>query len=289
MTDSAEEWTANPANVLRRRHGDPVAVPELSLNFLGTTYGDDVEADPADYIECTNRHYDDQYFALRRDNPAFRNVVYARSVDRGDELWLQYWFWYFLNDYELAFGIDVHEGDPSFIEAGYHETDFYDLCDGKQPAKSPLQFVDVTAAPGWLTWPGHWGSTRAKYAGPDAPCHHVQWADPRALLATARAVHQKDPPGAPHVTVRPRDGRLRVQFDTSRCEAPPRRVIVTINSRDEKSEPPRALRIPVTLFDPPNPVRALVRRISSSAGRFLYAIRRALHIDHGRRSDAPLV
>jgi hypothetical protein len=140
-------------------------------------------------------------------------------------------------------------------------------------------------------------------------------------------VHQKDPPGAPHVSVRPRDGRLRVQFDTSRCEAPPRRVIVTINSRDEKSEPPRALRIPVTLllrgeidtripissrkhydvriagvdhldrptpatiylFDPPNPVRALIRRISSSAGRALYAVRRALHIDHGRRSDAPLV
>src|SRR3954447_23011160 len=116
FADAAEEWTLNAANVLYRTHGDPVRVPALSLDFLGPTYTDGVVADPKDFIECTDRHYDRQYAALRSANQQLRNVLYGRSIVRDGVLWLQYWFWYFLNDYQLAFGIDVHEGDWEMIQ-----------------------------------------------------------------------------------------------------------------------------------------------------------------------------
>ena len=69
----------------------------------------------------------DSMHDIRAAHPEFRNVVYGRTVHAGAELWLQYWFFYFLNDYQLAWGIDVHEGDWEMIQlrfpAGASEPD----------------------------------------------------------------------------------------------------------------------------------------------------------------------
>lgn len=43
-------------------------------------------------------------------------MIYGRAVRSHDGLWLQYWFFYFLNDYQLAWGIDVHEGDWEMVQ-----------------------------------------------------------------------------------------------------------------------------------------------------------------------------
>ena len=380
FADAADEWTRNPANRLHRRDGMIIAPPKLALEYLGSTYPDGVEAHEDDYIACSDRHYDEQYAALRSSDQSLRNVIYGRAIVGSSGLWLQYWFWYFLNDYQLALGIDVHEGDwemvqlhiapgaqepdeavyaqhtysqikpwdevrrhdgdaqrprvyvargshASFFEPGYHETDFYDVCDGEQvPKTKPIELRDVTTPPAWMLWPGHWGSTKARYPGPGAPCAHPQWNDPESLRRIAHVVREKEPPGAPHIVVRPHDERLWLQFDTSHCDAPPHVIVVTINSRDETTTPPRAFRIPVVdflrgtistripmsrhkhydvrvasvdhqdrpspaeiyLFDPPNPLRAAVRRLTSGLGHVFYAMRRALHRDGHRRSDAPL-
>src|SRR4051812_20990211 len=224
FADDASEWTRNPGNVLVRADGVEVSPPALSLDYLGPTYPDGVKALPGDYIKCSTGDYDGQYRTLRRENPDLRNVIYGRTVPGTSGLWLQYWFWYFLNDYQLAFNIDVHEGDwemiqlrippgeqapslavyaqhtycevrgwddvhrlpeelkrqgkapapgdehrplvyvgrgshASLFEPGYHETDFYELCDGKQPVKGQTRLEDVSEPPAWLCWPGHWGST----------------------------------------------------------------------------------------------------------------------------------
>src|SRR3954451_825596 len=92
FADDASEWTRNPANVLVRSDGREIARPSLSLDYLGPTYPDGMEARPTDYIKCTDRHYDRQYFALRRDNQDVRNVVYGCAVEGATGLWLQYWF-----------------------------------------------------------------------------------------------------------------------------------------------------------------------------------------------------
>jgi hypothetical protein len=391
FADDAAEWTRAPTNALHRNDGKVVSVADgLSLDELGPTYRDGVAADPTDYIAAGRRDYDRQYGALRSADPSLRNVVYGRAVDGARGLWLQYWFWYFLNDYQLALGIDVHEGDwemiqlhvpagasepeeavfaqhtycqvkpwehvvrlaavlpqldrppepgaenrpvvyvgrgshASFFEPGYHETDFYDLCDGRQPPKTTPRLVDVTNPPAWMLWPGHWGSTKLRYAGPSAPCAHEQWSDPDWLLGKAQPVHEREPPGAPHLVARVHDERLVVEFDASPCEHPPATIVVTVNCSDDKA-PPRALRFSVAdllggrletrvaihrrkhydvrvasvdaddrpswahifLFEPPNLLRSLVRRAGSAAGHVVYRLRRWLSIDEGRRSDAPL-
>jgi hypothetical protein len=90
---------------------------QLTLRFLDEgryTSGDEVQ--PGDLIEAASDDYSRQYAALRGARPELRNVIYGRSVASHTGLWLQYWFFYFLNDYQLAWGIDVHEGDWEMIQ-----------------------------------------------------------------------------------------------------------------------------------------------------------------------------
>jgi hypothetical protein len=367
FADSAEEWTASPDNRLVRHDGEPVAVGEgLSLDFLGPSYADGRKAEKADAIESRSEDYSRRYAELREAHQEFRNVIYGRVVPEGDELWLQYWFFYFLNDYQLAWGIDVHEGDwemvqlriptgveepdvacyaqhnacelrpwervrrdgdhplvfvgrgshASFFDPGYHPTDFYDITSGERQPQTPVRLMDVTDAPAWLEWPGHWGRTRrTKYPGPGAPCSHPQWSRPSALLETAWEVPLEEPPGAPRLKVkRQRDRRLAIDFDATRCDRPLKRLVVTVNSSDEKRTPPRPFRFALSrvvsgrlvtdielarekhydvrvatvdlgdrpsmaklfLFEPPNPLLTLRRHVTGAAGWVVYRLRRLL-------------
>jgi hypothetical protein len=391
FADDAAEWTLAPGHRLRRRHGDALAGADLALDRLDTRYADGTEADPADVIEATDSRYGAAYAALRTDHQELRNVIYGRAVRGAHDLWLQYWFFYFLNDYQLAWGIDVHEGDwemiqlrlegdgdaaraveaayaqhtfcevrawedvwrldrekreageepapgdedrplvfvgrgshASFFQPGYHPTDFYDITDGRQRAKTDTRLVDVTEAPGWLRWPGHWGGERTGYKGPSAPRRHAQWGRPDALLATAREVPLEPEPGAPRLAVRRRRGHLAVDVDATTCPDPLDRLIVTVNCVDDAKAPPRVFRFGVAeaaavsletridldpkrrydvrvavvdtagrptaaqvfWFLPSRFFRDLLRRAGALAGRLIWALRVVVHGDEGRRTDA---
>src|SRR5919204_509780 len=114
FADSAAEWTDNPGNVLLDASGRTVAVAGEGLDLAllatackdGTATDNDVIGDPArDYQEQARRlHAQDQY----------RNRAYGRAVVEGDVVWLQYWFFYFYNDYNLIGTVlkaGLHEGD----------------------------------------------------------------------------------------------------------------------------------------------------------------------------------
>lgn len=120
FADSAEEWTLNPGNRLRRgADGSVIATvgDRLTLAFLsGDTYPGGGGVDPSDLIESSSDDYSSQYIELRRANPGLRNVMYGRAVDTAKGTWLQYWFFYFLNDYQLAWGFGVHEGDWEMVQ-----------------------------------------------------------------------------------------------------------------------------------------------------------------------------
>jgi hypothetical protein len=127
FADSAAEWTDNPANALRRGpNGGGGALlaksrpgpgeGQLSLSFLGEArypIGETVE--PTDVIGSSRRDYRDQYVALRRDR-SYANRMYGRAKKDLGRLWLQYWFFYFFNDYSLAGGFGLHEGDWEMIQ-----------------------------------------------------------------------------------------------------------------------------------------------------------------------------
>ncbi len=121
FADSAEEWTLNPGNRLRRS-GDGGAVlakagEGLSLDFLRPgSYPNGEQVRDSDLIEAGGEDYDEQYLRLRSANQQLRNRFYGRLVRNTHEAWLQYWFFYFLNDYRLAWGSGVHEGDWEMVQ-----------------------------------------------------------------------------------------------------------------------------------------------------------------------------
>jgi len=119
FADSAELWTLNPGNRLRGKDGTTIASvgDRLTLDFLRPgEYPDGTEVAPSDVVEAGNEDYSRQYLELRRDNPHLRNVIYGHVAETPKGAWLQYWLFYFLNDYQLAWGAGVHEGDWEMVQ-----------------------------------------------------------------------------------------------------------------------------------------------------------------------------
>jgi hypothetical protein len=124
FADSAAQFTDAPGVALRRgpqggKAGALIASamptgsePKLSLAFLGPqTYGNGAKVDKTDVIGVRGQDYRAQYVKLRTSRPDLNNRMYARAVHANGRLWLQYWLWYFYNDYQLALGFGTHEGD----------------------------------------------------------------------------------------------------------------------------------------------------------------------------------
>lgn len=129
FADSAAQYMVNPGNELRRGRGDDAgggviarAQPraeeqQLALGFLGPkTYADGSPVEKGDLIGVEGQDYRAQYRRLRIARPDLKNVLYGHAVEANGRLWLQYWLWYFYNDYQLAFGIGTHEGDWEMVQ-----------------------------------------------------------------------------------------------------------------------------------------------------------------------------
>jgi hypothetical protein len=153
--DSAAEWTSNPGNELRRADG-PLGLGELlasgtklTLDYLGATqYADGREVRDGDRIGDPKKTYPEQYVALRAAHPELRNRMYGHAVESNGTLWLQYWFFYFYNDYNLALGIGLHEGDWEMIQLRMHDgaPDLAVYAQHRQAEKRP--WAHVTKVPG---------------------------------------------------------------------------------------------------------------------------------------------
>jgi hypothetical protein len=132
--DSAAEWTDNPGHELRRadaggrpgaliaREGGGDGIPALTLQFLAPGhYPDGTEVRDDDRIGDPRTDYRAQYVALREQRPDLRDRMYGRAVQSRGRLWLQYWFFYFYNDYNLAAGKGRHEGDWEMVQLRIHD------------------------------------------------------------------------------------------------------------------------------------------------------------------------
>jgi hypothetical protein len=309
FADDAAQFTDAPGIELRRgatvlASSQPAAgqEPRLTLAFLGpATYGSGQAVEKADLISVRGQDYRGQYVKLRQARPDLNNRLYGRAVEVNGRLWLQYWAWYFYNDYQLALGFGTHEGDwesvqfriapdgdlpdvavyaqhrngerrdwedvekltddpdtpvvyvargshAAYFEAGYHETEaFYDLADGKRPApKLALEIVD-DAEHAWLRWPGRWGDTTPRdrkldldQSSPTGPGTKKHWRNPDSLLDNAKKPVLRATPRAPDVRMtRTKGNRLQIDYDFSTRTVPPRALVVTVNSRNEKGVPPK--------------------------------------------------
>jgi hypothetical protein len=97
--------------------------PAKTLGLGWPKYSDGTNGEAADRLSIAGRDYRTQYVALRKQRPDLRNKIVARAVRDPDtgQLWLQYWFWYFYNDYQLAFNVGLHEGDWEMIQLGLED------------------------------------------------------------------------------------------------------------------------------------------------------------------------
>jgi hypothetical protein len=129
FADDAAQFTDAPGIELRRAAlvGKPGVVlaraetgakePKLTLAFLDpTTYVTGQAVEKTDLISVRGRDYREQYVRLRQERPDLNNRLYGRAVQANGRLWLQYWAWYFYNDYQLALGFGTHEGDWESVQ-----------------------------------------------------------------------------------------------------------------------------------------------------------------------------
>ena len=130
FADSAAQFTDAPGITLRRRartRGTPgetrasaqpaAGEAQLSLGFLGPKqYGSGAKVAKTDVIGAHGKNYRAQYVALRTSRRDLNNRIYGRAVTVNGRLWLQYWLWYFYNDFQLALGVGTHEGDWECVQ-----------------------------------------------------------------------------------------------------------------------------------------------------------------------------
>jgi hypothetical protein len=92
-------------------------LPALALKVLrDTDYGDSNPVAETDRICLASSRYRTDYSRLRAARPELRNRIYGHARDGSDgRLWLQYWFGYVYNDYQLAARFGLHEGDWEMI------------------------------------------------------------------------------------------------------------------------------------------------------------------------------
>jgi hypothetical protein len=130
FADSAAQYTEAPGITLRRAPPADTVIasavpdgeePKLRLSFLGpTTYGNGAPVEPTDVIGVRGKDYRAQYLRLRTSRPDLNNRMYGHAVEAGGDVWLQYWLWYFYNDYQLALGLGTHEGDWEMVQLRIH-------------------------------------------------------------------------------------------------------------------------------------------------------------------------
>lgn len=169
--------------------------------------------------------------------------------------------------------VEKHEGQrpvvyvsrgsqASYPRPGRHRAPIVpDQADGKGAAISPTLEVLGDRSPGWVGWPGSWGSTRARNIAesnsPRGPKQHGQWSKPGEFHADAveRLELRGMVLGAPELRVAPtprikarrRGDHATVDYQFTkpkRGEAPATQIVLSVDSPDDEL-PPATYAFPV--------------------------------------------
>ena len=127
FADSAAIFTDGPAQELSTADGAVLAAArpsggeaKLKLSFLTPDdYATGRKVSRQDRIGCATTDYSQQARRLHNNN-LYRNRMYGRgATGRDGRVWLQYWFFYFYNDYNLLGPLvpaGLHEGDWEMVQ-----------------------------------------------------------------------------------------------------------------------------------------------------------------------------
>jgi hypothetical protein len=141
FADHPAQMVVNPGNDLRAADGTVrarVADGTLTLETLGPGGA------TGDCLAIHGKDYAQQYAALRETHPELNNHMVARArTDGHGRLWLQYWLWYFYNDYRLTAGVGLHEGDWEMVQLRLdgEEPDYAVFAQHKRAQRRPWDRV----------------------------------------------------------------------------------------------------------------------------------------------------
>ncbi|WCB95053.1 hypothetical protein DSM104299_03795 [Baekduia alba] len=133
FADAAEIFVESPGMRLRRKGSSAdvaVAGDALSLAFLATDPdpypGTALKPAATDTVGVPDKDYRARAAALHVQ-PELRNVCYGHVIaDRDGARWLQYWYFYFYNDYNLIGRVikaGLHEGDWETVQVRLNAAD----------------------------------------------------------------------------------------------------------------------------------------------------------------------
>jgi len=163
--------------------------------------------------------------------------------------------------------VELQDGGPIvYVARGSHASHVHkgkydapvvpDYNDGRGRIVRPELIVIDDRFPSWASWPGVWGSTRARSAvessSPRGPIKHGQWSDPAAFHAHAAPIHAVNAraqrvravegPGMPAIAVRREADRAVFDYTAAPGTA---KLVASIDSPDDEL-PPYSCAIEVT-------------------------------------------
>ena len=134
-----------------------------------------------------------------------------------------------------------------------------DYADGKGPriAGATLEVIDPDD-PGWVGWPGRWGSSRARNRlesnSPRGPAHQEKWSEPATFHEECDEVERRrgapravrEGPSQPEISARREGDRAVIAYrlQPAAGQPAPVQLVVTIDSPDD-SLPPATYAFPV--------------------------------------------
>jgi hypothetical protein len=238
FADSAAIWTDSKANVLKRAAGPTIAKPPaLSLDFLGThTYADGTPVLAADVIGETTRDYAVHARALHADARYRDRIHGAVRRDAQGRRWLQYWCFYYYNDYQLAGPLltgGKHEGDWEMVQIrlgaaeqpeeavyaqhkGAERRAWRDVATAQGAPQTPLVYVARGSHAAYFAPGTHWTGTWFDHAdgkGPKIAPALTDLGDPAPpWVAWPGSWGDTKPTGAPLDTASPRGPARHAQW-----------------------------------------------------------------------------
>jgi len=139
----------------------------------------------------------------------------------------------------------------SYPFAGRHEAPVVpDHADGKGAEVSPTLVPIGADPPGWIVWPGRWGSSKARSIAesnsPRGPAHQDKWSHPATFHAECDPVDRRrlaaEPPPSgplpPTIEARREGDRAEIAYRfPSGAKPAPVQLLVTVDSPDDALPP----------------------------------------------------
>jgi hypothetical protein len=128
ITDYLGNDLSDGDSLIASRDFGASGLPQLELDILGSTYRGGASATESHFLDEDTADQSGYGVAASymHGQLAYANKTYGRVIGSGDQIWLQYWLWYYYNPFDTL-EIGKHEGDWEMIQIGLSPSSYRPL------------------------------------------------------------------------------------------------------------------------------------------------------------------